>query len=195
MYEFPIPQIDFPAISPILAVMVTGILALVAELIWYKKNHSNVVAVSLIGLLFSGFLVIQQWGRVDEEVIAQMVLVDRFGIVSQLLLICCCFVAILFSQGYLKEKQINFGEFYPLSVWATGGAMLMATSKNLLVIFLGLEVLSIALYVMAGMSRRENKSEESALKYFLLGAFASGFLLYGAAFTYGATGTLHFGSV
>src|SRR5205085_2348323 len=97
---------------------------------------------------------------------------------------------ILFSEGYLREKRIAFAEFYPLVLWSTSGAMLMATSRNLLVIFLGLEVLSIALYVMAGMSRSEEKSEESALKYFLLGAFASGFLLYGIAFLYGASGSL-----
>jgi NADH-quinone oxidoreductase subunit N len=71
----------------------------------------------------------------------------------------------------------------------------MVGTRNLLMVFLGLEILSISLYVLAGMSRKENKSEESALKYFLLGSFASGFLLYGIAFTYGATGSLHLDQV
>jgi NADH-quinone oxidoreductase subunit N len=189
--NFPVPSIDFQAISPIVAVMVTGILALVAELVWYKRHNSAVLGVSLAGLLVAAALTLQQWFRPDEEVIARMVTVDHFGIAVQFILILSCFLCLLFSDGYLREKRIAFGEFFPLALWSTSGAMLMATSKNLLVIFLGLEVLSIALYVMAGMSRSENKSEESALKYFLLGSFASGFLLYGIAFVYGATGSLH----
>src|SRR5437588_343844 len=99
-----------------------------------------------------------------------MMVNDRFGNVMQLLLVISCGLCIAFSENYLREKRIAFGEFYPLVLWSTSGAMLMATSRNLLVIFLGLEVLSIALYVMAGMSRSEEKSEESALKYFLLDA-------------------------
>lgn len=173
------------------AVILTGLLALTADLIWYKKSTSAVRGVSLIGLLVSGALVVQQWYRPDEDVLARMVTVDRFGLAIQLILIISCFLCLLFSDGYLKEKRIAFKEFYPLALWSTAGGMLMATSKNLLVIFLGLEVLSIALYVMAGMSRSEHKSEESALKYFLLGSFASGFLLYGIAFVYGATGGLN----
>nr|HWA83351.1 NADH-quinone oxidoreductase subunit N [Fimbriimonadaceae bacterium] len=118
-----------------------------------------------------------------------------FGLTMQLLIIGATFLAILFSEGYLREKRIPFGEFYPLMLWSAVGAMVMATSRNLLMIFLGVEILSIALYVMAGMSRSEEKSEESALKYFLLGAFASAFLLYGIALTYGATGSLNLSSV
>jgi NADH-quinone oxidoreductase subunit N len=120
-----------------------------------------------------------------------MLLRDRFGLVLQLLLVLACFLTVLFSDGYLREKRVPFGEFYPLVLWSTAGAMVMVSTKNLLVVFLGLELLSVSLYVMAGMSRREQKSEESALKYFLLGAFASGFLLYGIAFFYGATGSLN----
>lgn len=195
LYEFAIPKIDLPAIGPMLVVMITGMLALIADLLWRRKNNQIVIGVSIVGLLVSAFLLVAQWNRVEDEVIANMVLVDRFGSVAQLLLVGCCLLTLLFSQGYMREKRIHFGEFYALAVWSTGGAMLMATSKNLLVIFLGLEVLSIALYVMAGMSRTENKSEESALKYFLLGAFASGFLLYGIAFMYGATGSLHLDAV
>jgi NADH-quinone oxidoreductase subunit N len=80
-------------------------------------------------------------------------------------------------------------------IWSATGAMVMSTSRNLLMIFVGLEILSIALYVLAGMSRDEEKSGESALKYFLLGAFASAFLLYGIAMVYGASGTIHLNGI
>ena len=121
---------------------------------------------------------------------ADMAVRDSFGTTMQLLLVMASALTVLFSEAYLRAKRIPFGEFYPLLLWSTVGGMIMSSTTNLLVIFLGLEILSISLYVMAGMSRREEKSEESAIKYFLLGAFASGFLLYGISFVYGATGSL-----
>lgn len=190
-FNFPIPAIDFMAVLPILLVIGTGILALIVELIQPKKNNNAIVGVSLIGLIVAAAATAMQFSAVEGETLGRMVVNDRFGLVMQLLLITACFLSILFSEGYMREKRIPFGEFYPLVLWSTSGAMIMSTSKNLLVIFLGLEILSIALYVLAGMSRQEEKSEESALKYFLLGAFASAFLLYGIAMFYGATGSLH----
>lgn len=188
---FPVPSsIDWGIIAPIVIVMVTGILALTGEVINPKRNNNGIVTVSLLGLAVAAFTTIAQFGLPDASTLVEMVMRDRFGLAIQLLLILACSLTILLSEGYLREKRIPFGEFYPLVLWSTGGAMLMATSQNLLVVFLGLEILSIALYVLAGMSRSEARSEESALKYFLLGAFASGFLLYGIAFFYGTTGSL-----
>lgn len=193
---FSIPGIDFGAILPIVIVIATGMLALLVEIIRPKHTNTPVVAVSLLGLVAAGIaLWFQSANSPEGETLAGMFVTDRFGMVMQMLLVLSCFLCICFSENYLREKRIAFGEFYPLILWSTSGAMLMATSRNLLVIFLGLEVLSIALYVMAGMSRSEEKSEESAVKYFLLGAFASGFLLYGIAFLYGASGSLRIDDV
>jgi NADH-quinone oxidoreductase subunit N len=190
-FQFEVPQgIDFMAVAPILVVIVTGILALIVEMIAPKRNNDRVVAVSLLGLALAGALTYLQIGEDPVLTLQSMFLKDRFGVVMQLLLILACFLSVLFSEGYLRQKKAPFGEFYPLVLWSTAGAMLMVTTKNLLVVFVGLELLSVSLYVMAGLSRRENKSEESALKYFLLGAFASAFLLYGIALFYGATGSL-----
>lgn len=188
---FPIPTIDFLSILPMLIVMVTGIVALFIEIARPKgSGNGPIVLASVVGLLAAGVAAAYQMAMPAGDTLAGMVVRDGFGIVMQLLLVLACLLCVLFSEGYLREKRIPFGEFYPLVLWSTSGAMLMATSRNLLVLFLGLEVLSIALYVMAGMSRSEQKSEESAVKYFLLGAFASGFFLYGIAFFYGATGSL-----
>ena len=188
---FPVPtSIDFSMIAPIIAVVVAGIIALTIEIAKPKQNNNAIVFASLIGLFAAAILTVGQFNQADGMTLNDMVVRDRFSLVIQLILIGACGITILFSESYLRAKKIPFGEFYPLVLWSTSGAMLMATSRNLLVIFLGLEILSIALYVMAGMSRKESKSEESALKYFLLGAFASGFFLYGIAFFYGATGSL-----
>ncbi|MFI5385513.1 MAG: NADH-quinone oxidoreductase subunit N [Fimbriimonadales bacterium] len=191
MYSVAMPEIDLLAILPVLIVAGTGILALLPEIVAPRRNNTLIVLISLSGLLAAGFLIVGQFGQIPAPSFADMVVRDDFGLAMQLLIIGSTFVAVLFSDGYLREKRIPFGEFYPLVLWSAVGAMVMCSTSNLLMIFLGVEILSIALYVLAGMSRSEEKSEESALKYFLLGAFASAFLLYGIALTYGATGSLH----
>jgi len=190
LYNASPPQIDWTAILPVMIVAGTGILALIPEILFPRRNNTYVVAISLIGLAIAGTLVVTQYGQANGQTFGRMVKNDEFGLTMQLLIVGATFIAVLFSDGYLREKRIPFGEFYPLILWSAVGAMVMSTTSNLLMIFLGVEILSISLYVLAGMSRSEEKSEESALKYFLLGAFASAFLLYGIALTYGATGTL-----
>ncbi|MBI3721104.1 MAG: hypothetical protein HY248_01000 [Fimbriimonas ginsengisoli] len=195
MFDFPVPPVDWLAISPIVIVVVTGMLALFVEMIRPKRNNNGVVGVCLLGLVAAAWAVGVNFGQPEGELLAGMAVRDRFGLVFELLILGATFMCLLFSEGYLREKRIPFGEFYPLVLWSAAGGMVMATTRILLVVFLGIEVLSIALYVLAGMSRSEERSEESALKYFLLGAFASGFLLYGIAFVFGATGSLHLGSL
>lgn len=195
MFEksFPTPNdINFGLLLPMVGVMVTGIIAMLIEILQPKKPNKTIILVSILGLLGSAAPIFPKiiFSQGEESTFGGMVVIDQFALIVQLLLIGCCILTILFSESYLRQKRIPFGEFYPLLIWSTSGGMLMATSKNLLVLFIGLEILSIALYVMAGMSRSESKSEESALKYFLLGAFASGFFLYGIALFYGATGSL-----
>lgn len=189
------PTIDWLMILPVLIVAGTGVLALIPEIVNPRRDNNLIYLISLGGLLAAAAMVIKQYGLPWGDTFGKMVIRDTFGLTMQLMIIGATFLAIVFSEGYLREKRIPFGEFYPLVLWSATGAMVMSTSQNLLMIFLGVEILSIALYVMAGMSRSEEKSEESALKYFLLGAFASAFLLYGIAMTYGATGSLHLDSV
>jgi NADH-quinone oxidoreductase subunit N len=187
---YPVPQIEWSMLLPIILVVGTGIVALTLEILQPKRNNNLIVGTSLAGLLVAAYFVVVQFGQEPAQTFGGMVLRDSFGLAIQLLLIGACFIAILLSEGYLREKRISFGEFYPLVLWSTSGAMIMASTTSLLMIFVGLEVLSIALYVLAGLARQESASEESAIKYFLLGAFASGFLLFGIAFYYGATGSL-----
>ncbi|MBL8066110.1 MAG: NADH-quinone oxidoreductase subunit N [Chthonomonadaceae bacterium] len=185
-----IPQIDWPIVMPVIWVTLTGLVALLAEMVWPKRSNNRIVLISLVGLFIAAWSVIKQFGLPEGQTFADFVLRDHLGLVLQLVLIGVCFVTFLFSESYLREKRIAYAEFYPLALWSTVGGMLMVSTTNLLELFLGLEVLSIALYCLAGMSRQESKSEESAIKYFLLGAFASAFLLLGIAYLFGATGSL-----
>ena len=189
------PSIDWPTLLPTLIVIATGIVTLFVEMFAPRRNNNIIVGVGLVGLLIAAVSVTNQFGLPNAATFGDMVVRDHLGLVLQLLLVGVCFVAFMFSEGYMREKKIAFAEFYPLALWSTAGAMLMVTTTNMLELFLGLEVLSIALYCLAGMSRQESKSEESALKYFLLGAFASAFLLMGIAYIFGATGSLDLSAI
>ena len=191
MNEFKPPEIDWASLFPVLTVIATGVVALIVEMFMPRRNNNVIVAVSLIGLAAAAYTAVPMTEMSSATTAGEMVFRDHFGTLLQLLLVLICAVSFLFSERYLREKGIAFAEFYPLALWSTAGGMVMVSTNNLLMMFLGLEVLSIALYCLAGMSRKEQKSEEAALKYFLLGAFASAFFLYGIAFVYGASGTIN----
>lgn len=188
--DFALPAIEWSVLMPILIVSATGIVALVIEMLAPRRNNNVVVGTSLIGLVVAAVSTLGLLREPAGMKVANMVAFDHFGTALQFLMIVACGVSFLFSERYLREKRIAFAEFYPLALWATAGGMVMVTTTNLLMVFLGLEILSIALYCLVGMSRREQKSEESAIKYFLLGAFASAFFLFGVAMFFGATGSL-----
>lgn len=190
IFDFSPSSIDWMMLLPYLFVSGAGVLALILRMIAPKGKNQAIITTSIIGLILAAITLIIQFVEPKSETFGHMLFRDSIGSMLQLMLVGVCFLTILFSENYLKEKEIAWGEFYPLLLWGTTGAMMMVGTTHLLTLFLGLEVLSIALYVLTGLSRRDAKSEESALKYFLLGAFASGFLLYGIAFYYGATGGL-----
>jgi len=126
---------------------------------------------------------------VAEYAFSNMIVIDRFTLFFNSLFIVATIITILISINYIREESINYGEYYVLVLLATVGMMFMAKANDLMIVFLGLETLSISIYVLVGFLRTNVKSNESSLKYFLLGAFSSGFLLYGIALVYGATGT------
>ena len=129
------------------------------------------------------------WNRTSVEGLAQMIAVDDFRFVTDWIFLGAGALTVLFSFRYLEREQLLAPEYYPLLLFAVIGMMLMGGGEDLMVIFLGLELMSISVYVLAGFNRRSPRAAEAALKYFLLGAFASAFLLYGIALIYGATGT------
>jgi NADH-quinone oxidoreductase subunit N len=125
----------------------------------------------------------------SAEGLAQMVALDGYRYAASTIALLSAGGTILLSLGYLERERLWAPEYYPLVLLATIGMMFLAGAEDLIVLFLGLEVMSVAVYVLAGYNRVNPFSSEAALKYFLIGAFASGFLLYGIALVYGATGT------
>ncbi len=118
-----------------------------------------------------------------------MVVVDGFAVFLNLLFLASGLVGVALAYDYLRRMGLYRGEYYPLLLFSVSGMMLMAVAADLIVVFLALELLSIPLYVLSGYARPRPESEEAALKYFLLGAFSTGFVVYGVALIFGATGT------
>jgi NADH-quinone oxidoreductase subunit N len=150
-------------------------------------------ALSLLGYIFAviatGWLA---WRGAHAEGLSLMIALDGFRFASDALLLWIAGAVTILSVRWLIRQGILAPEYYPLLMLATVGMMLLAGSADLITLFLGLEVMSISVYVLAGFDRTRRASAEAALKYFLIGAFASGFLLYGIALTYGATGQFNF---
>lgn len=182
-----LPEIDFHLLLPFLIVVGTATLVLLVELFLPRRWNWLLAAIGLLGLIVASIFEILLWGS-SRRTFGGMFLSDTLAVMVSLILLGATALTLLFAEDYLQAKKINFGEFYPLLLYATSGAMLMVSSTDLILIFLGLEILSLALYVLVGLARLEVRSEEAALKYFLLGAFASAFFLYGIAFIFGATG-------
>lgn len=150
------------------------------------KSRRRIPLLSALGLLVTGVLTSQQFG-LEQDAFGGMYVADGFSTFLNLLLVLSGLLAIALSTDYLKRMQIARNEYYVLMLFSISGMMLMASAADLIVVFLALELLSIPLYVLAAIAQPDAQSEEAGLKYFLLGAFASGFLLYGIALIYGAT--------
>ncbi len=183
---------DLWTISPMLVVILTAMVVLMVDLGLPRDRKSPVVVVALVGLAVAAACCLGLWGRGHKAFPSSAlgtVVADDFSLLFQVILIVVAALSVILSEKYIQTKGINYGEYYALMLFSTSGAMLMAASRELITIFVGLEVLSIALYVLSGFARTEARSEESAMKYFLLGSFSSGFFLYGIALVYGGTGT------
>jgi len=184
------PIINLKVILPELVMVITALVVLLLDLILSKDRKVSLGYLSLLGLAVSLVFSIGMWkGGVSTYAFDRMIVVDKFALFFNVLFIVATFITVLISINYIREEGINYGEYYTLVLLAAVGMMLMAKANDLIILFLGLETLSIAIYVLVGFLRTNLKSNESSLKYFLLGAFSSAFLLYGIAFVYGATGT------
>ena len=196
--QFESPAIDFVGIAPELILVVAALVVLILDAvaagrieILRSRLHLPVFATIALGLaiVFS----VRAWGYIgdSEEAVhlAGTVAVDGFGVFVKISLAVFGLMTVWLAREYLSEEGYEDAEFYGLVLFAVAGMMLMASAADLILVFVALELFSIALYVLVGSRRRSLASQESAMKYFLLGAFSSAFFLLGIAFVYGATGS------
>lgn len=154
-----------------------------------QSRGPHFAALAFASVVASGLMAWSQWGLPATSALSNMIVIDRFGVAVRLIVLFAAGLAILSAPSYLAPRGMDRGEFYALLLLSTSGMTLLSVSSDLIMVFLSIELLSLALYVLAGFDRERSSSVEAAMKYFLLGAFASAFLLYGIAYVYGAAGT------
>jgi len=183
------PEIELLGIAPEMALVIGALLILIADaIIGDGGNKWHLWALSTITLGLSIFLASQAWGT-NELHLGDMIAVDGFATFVKITLAVFALLTVWLSRGYLHRDGIEESEYYALLLFSVAGMMLMASAADLIVVFLALETFSLALYVLVGFRRTSLVGQESAMKYFLLGAFSSAFFLLGIALVYGAIGS------
>jgi len=183
---------DLTPILPWLLVSFWAIALLVVDLFVRRKGTTALMAA---GGLFFALMVLIFRSENQQVVFDGMLVADSYASFLQAIFLVTGLLGIAVAHDYLSRMRIERGEYYPLLLFTISGMMLMSLAGDLIVVFVALELLSLPLYVLAGFARPRPDSEEAAMKYFLLGAFASGFLVYGIALVFGATGTTNLAGI
>src|SRR3990172_8498767 len=177
---------DFYTVLPLTLLTVWACVLLLVDLFIPKESKGITALLAALGLALTLGFTLSQFG-LETLGFNGMLFLDGFSIFVNALLLVSGLLGVALAYGYVKRMVLERGEYYTLLLFSVTGMMLMAQAADLIMVFLALELLSIPLYVLAAFARPQAESEEAGLKYFLLGAFASGFVLYGIALIYGAT--------
>lgn len=179
----PLLMLNLGPVMPEIIMTVLALLVLVADLLIRKTE-----TIGLMTIIAAAIVVYAMQGA-QGIAFNGMFIADGYSMFFKLIFLLNVIMTVLISVKYIKIMRINFGEYYSLILFSTLGMMIMASAGDLMVLYLGLELMALSTYILAGFIRYDMKSNEAALKYFLLGAFSSAFLLYGTALVYGLTGT------
>lgn len=190
------PSVDWFALSPMLVLLGGGLLLLVLAALTPRWPKGLYAAFSAATAGAAIVLAMCNWDDVTDRgpkfLVGGAVALDRFAMMATIVISVAVLLTSLITDDYLRRESLDGPEVYGLYLMAAIGGIVMASANDLIVMFLGLEVLSISLYVLAASHRRRIESQESGIKYFVLGAFASAFFLYGIALVYGAAGSTNF---
>jgi len=189
-----LPPVNWFALLPAIIPTFTGLLVLCWDLGLKNEERHRLAWAGIIGLAVTAIVSFCLLGR-NEIAFNGAIALDSYAMFFNLVFCFAGILTFLMSISYLNTTGIHVGEYYALTLFAIVGMIVMAAATDLINIFIGLETMSMAVYALAGIWRQRLQSNEAALKYFLLGAFASGFLLYGIALIYGATGSIQLGQI
>jgi len=183
------PDINFALIAPELIVGVAGVVIMMVDAFAKQRQRWLTGSLSILALLGAAATSIWLWlgWSGPHSAFNGMIVLDGMRLSFTLIFVIVSLLTVLIAAVWIDMEKLPAGEFHTLLLFATCGMMLMASGGDLVIVFLGLEILSIATYVLAGFRRTDVRSNESSLKYFILGSFASAFLLYGIALIYGST--------
>ena len=187
-------SLDYKVITPYLFLSVWASILLLVDLFIPKERKGITALLAALGLGLTLSFTLMQLGT-EGAGFSGMVVLDGFSIFVNALLLVSGLLGVALAYGYIKRMNVERGEYYTLLLFSVTGMMLMAQAADLIVVFIALELLSIPLYVLAAFNRPRSESEEAGLKYFLLGAFATGFVIYGTALVFGATGSTNLSAI
>lgn len=185
---------DFLTIAPLAIVSVTAMIVLLVGLFVRRDQSAVLGAISLVGVSVALIATIALWGQ-NRAAFDGAVVGDSFFAFFGAVSLAIVAMTIILSAEFVTRESFQAGEYYSLLLFSSAGALILAMSRDLIVLIIGLEVLSMSLYVLAGFARDRLASEEAAIKYFLLGSFSLALLVYGTALIYGATGSTQFGAI
>jgi NADH-quinone oxidoreductase subunit N len=181
---------NWQAALPGVVVVLTAFAVMIVDLLLREGSRGILAGIGVIGLGAAIAVAVGAWaGGADPSGFQGMLRADRYGLFFTVVLCGSAALTLLMAVDYVAEWGLPAGEFYALVLLSTAGMVFLALANDLIVLFVALEIMSVGVYVLAGLLRGDLRSNEASMKYFLLGAFASGFLLYGVAFFYGATGS------
>lgn len=181
--------VNWTILLPEVALVAGALLLLLLDAASPRQRGGHLAAITFLALVAAAWLTLRGWNGKELTGLGSMVVQDHFGAFARWVILGAAALATLTSPGYLRPRGLDKAEFYALLLLSTTGMTLLSVASDLVVVFLAIELLSLALYVMAGFERSRLEAQEASMKYFLLGAFASAFLLYGIAFVFGGTGT------
>ena len=186
------PIINWTLIAPEVIVCAAAVIVMLVDAFARPTQRWITGGIAMAGLFLAAIATVFLWSGTGSALVRSdafngMIVLDELRLGFTLIFLLVSFLMLLISHVWVDNEQLPAGEFHSLLLFATVGMMLMASGNDLVIVFLGLEILSIATYVMAGFRRSDVRSNESSLKYFILGSFSSAFLLYGIALVYGAT--------
>ena len=186
--------IDYGAILPELIVVGTAIVVLFLDLVVPADRRGWLAGMTVVGLLAALAASFPLWGQ-NRAAFGDTVIADSLAAFFNVLLIAITILTVLISPRFLRALDLDFGEYYILLLGATAGMMLLAAATSLMTIFLGIELLSVSLYVLSGFARTTLRSQEAALKYFMLSIFSSALLLFGFSYLYGLAGSTNIAAI
>ena len=184
----PAPPISLAVLAPTLIVMGAGCLVLLLDLLPPRASKAHLATVALLGVVAALLTSLAAWGGRGRG-FRDMVILDNYALFFHVVICYGAALIVLLSIDYLRRSGVESGEYYALVLFSTSGMLLLTSASDLIVVFIAIELMSLSLYVLSGLFKRRRQAGEASMKYFLLGAFASAFLLYGIALLYGATGT------
>lgn len=187
--------ISYSAILPEIILGLTGIVLMLMEAFAPGRGKVRAGVISLVGLAAAFVATLPLWGAPPQTAFAGLIIVDGFRWLFTLIVIVAVTLSVLLSWNFLDEERIQPTEYLALMMFCAVGMTLLTTSHDLIMVFLGIETVTISTYVLAGFRRDDVRSTEAAIKYFILGAFSSAFLLYGIALVYGATRTTNLAGI